>query len=62
MTNKKFKINAQLVYVIAIAWFVAAVGCFTRGVGMLGAIAAGVGTLHFALAIYFDRKESMKKK
>lgn len=62
MAKSKFKINSQLVYVIAIAWFVAAVGCFTRGVGLLGAIAAGVGTLHFVLAIYFDRKESKKKK
>lgn len=60
--KNKIRINAQLLYVIAIAWYVGAVGCFTRGVGMMGAIAAGVGTLHFVWAIVQDRKENNPPK
>ena len=59
-SRNKIRINAQLLYVIAIAWYVGAVGCFTRGVGLMGAIAAGAGTLHFVWAIVQDRKESQK--
>lgn len=62
MAKSKWKINAQLLYVIAIAWLVAAVGCFTRGVGQMAVIAFAIGTLHLIWAIWQDRKESKQSK
>lgn len=62
MSKRKLYISAQLLYVIAIAWYAAAVGCFTRGVGLIGAVAAGMGTIHFVWAIARDRKETKTKK
>lgn len=58
--KNKIHINAQLLYVIAIAWLVAAVGCIIRHVGVLAVVFAAMGTLHFIAAIVADVKESKK--
>jgi len=50
--------NAQLLYVIAIAWFVAAVGCFVKSIGLLAIIFACMGLLHLIWAIVCDIRES----
>ena len=62
MPNKNStKSRAALLYVIAIAWYVAAVGCFVRNVPLLGGIFAGIGTLQLILAAVIDIKEEKKK-
>ena len=48
-------------YVIAMAWFVAAIGCFVRNVPTIGAIFAAAGLLQLILAIVVDIKEGKTK-
>jgi len=62
MSKQITKLNAQLLYVVAIAWFVAAVGCFVKGIGSLAIIFAGMGLLHLVWAIVRDIKESKETK
>lgn len=52
----KFHINAQLLYVITIAWFVAAIGCYVRTVGALTLVFAALGFIHLIWAIVMDIK------
>ena len=60
-THRKPLLNATLMYVIAMAWFVAAIGCFVRNVPTIGAIFAAAGLLQLILAIVVDIKEGKKK-
>jgi len=62
MNKQTIKLNAQLLYVITIAWFVAAVGCFIKGVGSLAIIFAAMGLFHLVWAIVRDVKEGKEKK
>lgn len=52
----KFHINAQLLYVITMAWFVAAIGCYVRTVGALTLVFAALGFIHLIWAIVMDIK------
>lgn len=52
----KFHINAQLLYVITIAWFVAAIRCYVRTVGALTLVFAALGFIHLIWAIVMDIK------
>ncbi len=60
MHKQKIKLNAQLLYVIAIAWLVAAVGCYLRQVGVLSILAFGMGLIHLIWAIVADVREGKK--
>ncbi|MCQ2341794.1 MAG: hypothetical protein MJZ48_05015 [Paludibacteraceae bacterium] len=55
-------LNAQLLYVITIAWFVAAIGCFVKGIGSIAAIFATLGTIHLIWAIVVDVREGKTKE
>ena len=57
----KFHINAQLLYVITMAWFVAAIGCYVRAVGALTLVFAALGLIHLIWAIAVDIKEGRRK-
>jgi len=58
--KQKIKLNAQLLYVIAIAWLVAGVGCLMRQVGVLSILAFSMGLIHLAAAIITDIRECKK--
>lgn len=58
--NPKFHINAQVLYVITMAWFVAAIGCYIRAVGVLALVFAALGLIHLIWAIVVDIKEERK--
>lgn len=56
----KIHINAQLLYVITMAWFVAAIGCYVRSVGALTFVFAALGLIHLIWAIVVDIKEERR--
>lgn len=56
----KIYINAQLLYVITMAWFVAAIGCYVRSVGALTIVFAALGLIHLIWAIVVDIKEERR--
>lgn len=58
---KRFKLSAQFLYVIAIAWLVAAVGCFISNTGEIALIFCAMGMFHLIVAVIMDIRESRKK-
>lgn len=60
-SKRHIKLNAQLLYVIAIAWWVAAIGCYFRQVGAMTIIFAAMGLIHLVWAIVADIREGRRK-
>lgn len=60
--RSKNHINAQLLYVITMAWFVAAIGCYIRDVGVLTLVFAALGLIHLVWAIVADIKEGKEER
>lgn len=58
----KFHINAQLLYVITMAWFVASIGCYVRAVGVLALVFVALGLIHLIWAIVVDIKEGRREQ